>query len=237
MKHKTLAQIVDGLIVKAIKKWNMINSGDRILIAVSGGKDSSILVRDLTNKKKQGRLDAELSAIYIHGDFSQNQVSALASILDEYDIPFTSINIPDRLKAGRSMNCYWCSTQRRTELIKFALANNFTSIALGHHLDDVLETLFMNMINKSLLATMPPVLHYINYPLKIIRPLYLVEEMQIQKLVDELGLVHFTCNCPYNANSERDHIRSRIEQLTNGLPDVKRRLLESLSNIKVAYLP
>jgi len=147
------------------------------------------------------------------------------------------VAVEGRLKPGRRMNCYWCSTQRRTELIRYAMAEGFTAVALGHHLDDVLETLFMNMMRKGELSTMPPVVEYRKYPLRIIRPLYLVEEKQVVELATKLGFVASTCTCGYNDHSERDRTRERIEALTGGSSDVKRNILESLRHVNAEYLP
>jgi hypothetical protein len=77
------------------------------------------------------------------------------------------------------MNCYWCSTQRRTELIRYAMERGFNKIALGHHLDDAVETLLMNMLYKGEIGGMLPLLRYRKYPLSIIRPLVLCEERQL----------------------------------------------------------
>ncbi len=237
---KTLEQIVDGLVVKALKTWDMLKPGDRILIGASGGKDSSILARDLALKKKHGRIDAEITALHIRNDFAPNAMSpVLAAMYGDWGVPLVTVDVGvrERLKPGRTMNCYWCSTQRRTELIKYALDNGYTAIALGHHLDDVLETLFMNMMNKALLSTMPPVVQYHKYPLRVLRPLYLVEEKQIIGLAGELGLLSSTCTCGFNDRSERDRVRDRVEALTNGSSAEKRNLLESLGNINLEYLP
>ncbi len=237
---KTLEQIVDGLVVKALKTWDMLQPGDRILIGASGGKDSSILARDLALKKKHGRIRAEFTALHIRNDFSPNAMSpVLAAMYADWGMPLVTIDVgvKERLKPGRTMNCFWCSTQRRTELIKYALEHDYTAIALGHHLDDVLETLFMNMLNKAELSTMPPVVQYHKYPLRVLRPLYLVEEKQIIGLAGELGLLSSTCTCGFNDNSERDRVRNRVEALTGGSSLGKRNLLESLGKINLEYLP
>ncbi len=226
--------------VKALKTWNMLRPGERILIGASGGKDSAILARDLALKRKQGRLDAELVGLHIRNDFSPHELGdRLAAEYQAWGIPLVvmDVAVQGRLRPGRRMNCYWCSTQRRTELIRYALGQGFGALALGHHLDDVLETLFMNMLRKSELSTMPPVVNYRKYPLRIIRPLYLVEERQIIELATELGLVSATCTCGYNDRSERDRTRGRVEALTGGSSDAKRAILESLRHINHEYLP
>ncbi len=250
---KTIEQVVDGLVVKALKTWNMLEPGDRVLIAASGGKDSAVMARDLSLKLSQGRLvgaaksdgaadsgGIELGALHIRNDFSP--LGMTDRLRDEYEawglpLALVDVAVEGRLKPGRRMNCYWCSTQRRTELIRYALANGYTAIALGHHLDDVLETLFMNMMGKAELSTMPPVVRYRKYPLKVIRPLYLVEERQIIELASSLGLLSETCSCGYNERSARDETRRRVEALTGGSADAKRSILESLRHVNAEYLP
>lgn len=237
---RTIEQAVDGLVVKALKTWDMIRPGERILVGASGGKDSAVLARDLALKRRQGRLDAEIIGLHIRNDFSPHALSErLAAEFECWGVPLVvrDVAVTGRLKPGRRMNCYWCSTQRRTELIRFALAEGFTAIALGHHLDDALETLFMNMMNKGELSTMPPVVRYRKYPLRIIRPLYLVEEKQIVELATELGFVASTCTCGYNDKSERDRMRERVEALTGGSSTAKRSILESLRHVNAEYLP
>lgn len=226
--------------MKALKTWNLVKPGERVLIGASGGKDSAVMARALALMKKQGRLDAELVGLHIRNDFTPNELSErLAVEYEGWGIPLVvkDVAVEGRLKPGRKMNCYWCSTQRRTELIRYAMAEGFSAVALGHHLDDVLETLFMNMMRKGELSTMPPVVNYRKYPLRVIRPLYLVEEKQIVELATSLGLIASTCTCGYNDHSARDSTRERIEALTSGSSDIKRNILESLRHVNAEYLP
>ena len=156
----------------ALRRYEMIEEGDRILVAVSGGKDSTTLAYDLAIKRLWWPAHYELRAIHISTDFcSCCKKSALFSLLEGWGIESVSVDVPviGRLKPGRSMNCYWCSTQRRTELIRYAMANGFNKIALGHHLDDIVETLLMNMLYKGETSTMPPLLRYDKYPIAVIR--------------------------------------------------------------------
>jgi tRNA 2-thiocytidine biosynthesis protein TtcA len=127
------------------------------------------------------------------------------------------------------MNCYWCSTQRRTELIRYALEKGFNKIALGHHLDDIIETFFMNMMNKGKLSAMPMYLAYRKYPLSLIRPLGYLEERQIIACAAEQDFLSVTCSCPYGINSGRREMRDRITGFTGNSGAVKRRILASLS--------
>jgi tRNA 2-thiocytidine biosynthesis protein TtcA len=141
------------------------------------------------------------------------------------------------------MNCYWCSTQRRLELLKYAVENGFNKISLGHHLDDIIETFFMNLCSKGELLTMPILLKYRKFPVSLIRPLALLEEKQIIACASEQNIFKNTCTCPYGQNSNRRDIRKRITDFVGkGLAtssqagDIKRRILKALGEGEVDYL-
>jgi len=232
LRRAKASVIVQKLSAKAVFERKLISEGDRILIAASGGKDSSVMAWALAGLKKALKINYELEALHISGDFNDDcKKSVLAGRLEEWGIPFTDLSVPiiGRLKEGRKMNCFWCSTQRRTELIRYALSKGFNKIALGHHLDDIIETFFMNMTSKGTLSAMPMYLAYRKYPLCLIRPLGYLEERQIIACADELEILKDTCTCPYGINSRRRDIRDRIAGFTGNSGAIKRRILSSLS--------
>ncbi len=236
----TLAKFIEI----ALRRYAMIEPGDRILVGVSGGKDSSCLARDLAIKRKWWEVPFEMEACFIASDLGETGQGEAAddswtkARMEEWGIPYTRIEVPvvGRLKPGERMNCYWCATQRRTELSRYARANGFNKLALGHHMDDILETLFMNMLRKGEFATMPPVMKYDNYPLTVIRPLALCEERQVIACAAELGLASHTCTCEFNLQGARKTTRKLIENLTGGSSAAKRNLFKSMSVIKTDYL-
>jgi tRNA 2-thiocytidine biosynthesis protein TtcA len=181
----------------------------------------------------------ELEAVHISSDFcSCCKKSLLSARLQEWGIPFTDLFVPiiGRLKEGRKMNCYWCSTQRRTELLKYAVENHFNKIALGHHLDDIVETFFMNLCAKGELAAMPIHLAYRAYPVALIRPLAYLEEQQIIACAAEQNILKAVCTCPFGINSKRRDMRRKIAEFSCGSGAVKRRILQALSSEKIDLL-
>jgi len=239
------SEIVKKLTVKTVMERSLINDGDKILIAVSGGKDSSTLAWALSAIRPALKINYELQALHISTDFCACcKKSFLSQRLAEWNIPFIDLNVPviGRLKEGRKMNCYWCSTQRRTELLKYAVENGFNKIALGHHLDDIIETFFMNLCIKGQFVAMPILLRYRKYPVSLIRPLALLEEKQIIACAAEQNILKNACTCPYGQNSKRRVMRKRIADFTMSLNDgdsggaVKRRILSALGEGKVDYL-
>ena len=242
-RKTNVSELVKKLVVKTVKQRVLIVEGDRILVAVSGGKDSSVLAWALSAIRPAMKINYELAALHISTDFCACcKKSVLLQRLEEWGIPFTDLFVPviGRLKEGEKMNCYWCSTQRRIELIKHAAENGFNKIALGHHLDDIIETFFMNLCSKGTLLTMPIFLKYRKFPVSLIRPLALLEEKQIIACAAEQNILKNACTCPYGQNSGRRDIRNRIADFTgkgsSDAGEIKRRVLKALGEGKIDYL-
>jgi len=239
-KKTNASEIVKKMVVKTVCERSLISKDDRVLIAVSGGKDSSVLSWALSEIKQALKIKYELAGLHISTDFCACcKKSALRKKLEEWGIPFTDLFVPviGRLKEGEKMNCYWCSTQRRTELLKFAVRNGFNKIAIGHHLDDIIETFFMNLCSKGELLAMPINLKYRKYPISLIRPLALLEEKQIISCAGEQGILKNACTCPYGQNSKRRDMRVKIADFVGKeAGDVKRRILKALGEGKIDYL-
>ncbi len=236
MANPKLFRIVDH----GVSEYAMIEEGDRILIGASGGKDSTALVEYFGSRlKRPSGPRFEAAALHVSTEIGSPLAPSLAARFDSWGIPLHTVilSVLGRLKPGRKMNCWWCSTQRRTELNEFAMREGYNKIALGHHLDDILETLLMNALTKGELSTMPPRLSYEKYPITIIRPLCLADIPTIVRHATERGYISSTCTCTYQDNSGRKEARSRLEALTGGRYDEKRKLFEALRNVKTDYLP
>lgn len=227
------------LIDKAVFDYKMIEDGDKILVGASGGKDSTALVQYFANRKKRPNSNFEFTALHIQSEITKPLNTDLTQMFKSWGVKAQSlqVNILERVKQNQKMNCWWCSTQRRTELLNYAIQNGYTKLALGHHLDDILETLLMNMLNKSELSTMPPRLSYKNYPLTIIRPLCYADITQIVEHGNNQGYISTTCTCSYQNNSGRKEARMRLEKLTDGDLKKKRHIFDSLKNVLPEYLP
>ncbi len=227
-------------IAAAIYRYGMIEAGDKILVAVSGGKDSMTMLAHLQRMAPHFPIPFTIKALHIKTDFCNCfKKNKMEATLDEWGIDYEilPVNIVKRLKPGQKMNCWWCSTQRRTELLRYAQTNGFRRIALGHHLDDIIETFFMNMAYKGEMATMLPTLQYDKYPQSIIRPLALVPQLEIVKYAEAHDLTRLVCGCPYTSKSKRKDVRGIIAQLADGEDHVRENIFAAMSNVNVAYLP
>ena len=230
---------LSSLIDKACFDYNLIEKGDRILIGASGGKDSTALIEYFAQRSKRPDCGFEYKALNIQSDFAAPFPQGILKKFEEWGVSFESINVNilERVKAGQKMSCWWCSTQRRTELLNYAIANGYNKIALGHHMDDILETLLMNMLNKGEMAAMPPLLKYDKFPVSVVRPLCYVSEERLIEHAKEEGYAGFTCTCNFQDNSDRKEARRKLEELTEGSQAKKERLFASLRNIQPLYLP
>ncbi len=229
---------ISSLIDKAIFDYNLLEDNDKILLAASGGKDSTALIEYFANRKKRPNSNFCIEAVHIQSDFDPEFSLEMKNLFEQWEIPFNiiKINIQQRLKQDKKMNCYWCSTQRRTELLNYALKNGFNKIALGHHMDDILETFLMNMLEKGNLSTMIPKMKYDKWQVTIIRPLCYVSERRIIEHVSEHQYGTYTCTCNFQENSTRKKARIRLEELTEGDENKKQMIFNALKNVQKNYL-
>lgn len=230
---------LSSMIDKAVFDYSLIEKGDRILIGASGGKDSTTLIEYFAERSKRPDCGFEYKALHIKSDFAPDFPEGIRGLFEKWNVPFESldVNITERVKSGQKMSCYWCSTQRRTELLNYAIANGYNKIALGHHMDDILETFLMNMLDKGEFSTMTPSLKYEKYPVTIIRPLCYIAEERIIQHATEQGYSGFTCTCTYQDNSTRKLARKKLETLTEGNLQTKERMFAALKNVQREYLP
>lgn len=234
MSNPKLFRTID----KAVQEYNMIGEDDNILLAASGGKDSTALAEYLSFRKRRSRF--YVKALHISTEFENANLEKLKKLFSGWDIELQiqKISVFDRLRADTKMSCWWCSTQRRSELFKFAVENGFNKIAFGHHLDDILETVFMNIFTKGKLSGMPPILKFEKLPITIIRPLAFADLNMIKKHIEKSSYVSFTCTCAYQSQSHRKIARKQLQLATDGKYDLKLKLFNSLKkeNINLDYL-
>jgi len=236
----TIDTLLSKKISEAVLRYGMIKDGDKILAAVSGGKDSMSLVYNLAKMKRGGYpVDFDFTCVHIKTDFCNcGKKTRMESFLEAWDVPYEIKQVPviARLKPGRKMNCYWCSTQRRMELIKSAQEKGCNKIALGHHMDDILETFFMNMSYKGELSTMLPVLKYDHYPITVIRPLALVKEQDVIRFATKNRINKLVCTCPYGTESKRKDMRAVINGMAEGDESIRDNLFKALENPVERYM-
>jgi tRNA 2-thiocytidine biosynthesis protein TtcA len=226
---------------RGINRHRMIEPGEKILISVSGGKDSLALCLALQERKKWVPMDYELHGLFI--DWREYPAGAEnRKRLQEF---MDSLNIPCRIvEAGiypntydKPFNCYICSRNRKRILFQEAERLGLCKVAVGHHLDDIIETTLMNLFFKGEIATMLPVQDFFDGRIKIIRPMCEVEEKDVLRLQKFYPLPVFDIHCPRKLNSQRDFFKDLIRQVKRLNKHVKDNLYNAPWHINRDYLP
>lgn len=204
---------------RGINRFKMIEERDRVLLGISGGKDSLALAMALSLRLKWLPISYELSAIMINWReyaISNKEIGALMDFFQVLNIPFEIINahmFPESF--NNSFNCYLCSRNRRRILFEYAEKNSITKIALGHHLDDLTETTIMNLCFRGDFSTMNPVQDFFKGKIHIIRPMCEVRESVIHRIVRECDLPVSVFDCPHKDTNLRVKIKPIIKQLSH----------------------
>jgi len=222
---------INKKITRAIREFDLIQEGDRVLLGVSGGKDSLTLLRELALRRKVMEPHFTLESVCFLNDFSSSEIPVdfLKEVHQEWGVPLKILDLPvqKRSSTDRKLGCYWCSIQRRAALLEEATQGNFDKVVLGHHLDDIIETFFMNMLYQGKLEPMQIKVDYDRFPFQLIRPLVYVEEQEIIRYATEMGWQQITCQCDFSQNSIRKTVRQKIEELTKGNPNWKQSILRT----------
>ena len=225
--------------IQALKEFDMVKDGDRIAIAISGGKDSLLLSKLFQELKRASRTSFELVFISMNPGFNEVNLNNLRKNLDYLKIPCEIYNdnifeIAERI--AKDYPCYMCAKMRRGSLYTKASSLGCNKLALGQHFDDVIETTLMSMFYMGKFETMLPRLKSDNFDIELIRPLFYVEEKDIIKWVKNNGISPMNCGCTVAAgktSSKRRETKELITQLVKNNPDIKKRIIQSTQNVNL----
>ena len=236
--HKRLRRQVGT----AIADFNMIEAGDRIMVCLSGGKDSYALLDILRNLKAHAPLEFELIAV----NLDQKQPGFPEQVLPEYltkiAMPFRIVeqdtySVVKRVIAEGKTTCSLCSRLRRGVLYRVASELGATKIALGHHRDDILETLFLNMFYGGKLKAMPPKLVSDDGQHIVIRPLAYCKEKDLATYAEIANFPIIPCNlCGSQKNLQRQAIKEMMQQWDKKFPGRLETMFRSIQNIQLSHL-
>lgn len=226
------------LVQDGIEQYKLVEDGDRILAAVSGGKDSLTMLYFLREIQKRAEIRFELTAVHIKTDFHCSSCvhqEVLTKFFDQMEVPYLFKHIKV-LDENRQTNCFWCSWNRRKCIFETSKELGCNKVAFGHHKDDAIETTLLNLFFKGEFSTMMPRQELFGGAVKVIRPLWLVEESVIRTFAQESGFPHQLCRCPFGIHSERKAMKELIKGLSEESPgiDIRSNILNSLKRLKSA---
>lgn len=225
---------------KTMKDYGLLADGDKVLIGLSGGKDSLALVTFLAERMKVYKPRFSVVATHISVDnvpYSAD-IDYLRQFCEERNVPFVHEHTQFDTDKERQKNvCFLCSWYRRKKLFQIAQELQCNKIALGHHRDDLFETLLMNMIFQGTIATMPPRLQMEKFPVTIIRPMAKLAEEELREYAEELQFKKMNKNCPFEHESNRSQVRRLVEEMKAMHPEASASLWNCMENVKADYLP
>ena len=239
---------------KACADYGLIADGDHILIGLSGGKDS-LLLTELLGRRAQiyvPRFKVTALHVRVRERDYHTDLSYLQSFCDEAKVPLLvrdveissprNESLPLQGGAGGGFEkdtspCFLCSWFRRKELFNVAQEIGCNKIAFGHHRDDIAQTLLMNLIFQGAFATMPPMLQMDKMPLRLIRPLCLIDEADIISYAAMRNYRKQTKLCPFEHVSSREKVKTLLDQIKALNPEALDSIYGALTNIKTDYLP
>ena len=210
---------------KAIEDYNMIEDGDKIAVALSGGKDSITMLLALKNLQIFFPKKFEIIAVTINPGFDNFDTSELVKLCNEKEIKYivekTDIKqiVFDVRKEKNP--CSLCANMRRGALNNIAKAHGCNKVALGHHQDDVIETLLLSLFYEGRINTFSPVTHLERVGITTIRPMIYVKEKNIKQFAKKQALPIMKKNCEMDGNSQREYMKNLLNELSKDNPKIK----------------
>lgn len=226
--------------IRAIKDFKLVEEGDRIAVAISGGKDSILMAKLLQELKRHGQVPFELEFVVMDPGYHEDIRQLALDNLRHMEIPvhiFESqiFDIVDRI--AKDYPCYMCAKMRRGALYSKAQELGCNKLALGHHFNDVIETTMLNILYTGSFKTMLPKLHSTNFKgLELIRPMYYIEEQDIERFTRSSGILPLNCACMVAAGktgNKRYEIKDMIAALKEKIPEADWNILKATQNVNM----
>jgi tRNA 2-thiocytidine biosynthesis protein TtcA len=222
---------------RAIMDYQMFSDGDKIAVAVSGGKDSLTLLKVLTDRQRFVPVKYELLAVHIDLGYPHSFARPLEKYFKKIGVRYHIEKVDVLKKTPRKdISCFWCSWNRRKALFEVANRSKCTRVALGHHKDDIVETILLNMFFQGEISAMAPKQELFAGKIILIRPLCYVEEEMIRRFVKEMDFPLQSCACPNSLTSNRSRMAALIKDLEKVCPETKTNIFKSVKRIKQDYL-
>ncbi len=229
--------------IAAIKRYELIKPGDKVCVCISGGKDSNLLAECFKLLSRHSDFPFEVKYLVMNPGYNEENLEKIKANLKTMEIPakIVETDIFEVANAQDHSPCYLCAKMRRGALYRLAQDMGCNKIALGHHYDDVIETILMNILHAGSYQTMLPKLHSDNFEgMELIRPLYLVREDDIKAWRDANNLQFIQCACRFTENvakpesgvgSARLETKKLIQKLKETNPQVEKNIFKSSENI------
>ncbi len=230
--------------VRAIKEYKLINEGDKIAVCISGGKDSFLMAKCFQEIKNHGKINFDVKYITMNPGYNKKNLDLIIHNSKMLNIPieiFESDIFRVAEKIGGTSPCYLCARMRRGWLYSKAKELGCNKIALGHHFDDVIETILMSILYGAEIKTMMPKLHSTNFEgMELIRPLYLIKEKDIISWSKKNDLKFLNCACKFTEEasidenkSKRKEIKRLIEHYKKINPNIDINIFRSVENVNL----
>ena len=243
---KTYRKEIWSKFVKAVSDYELIKENDNIMVCISGGKDSFLLAKCIEELQKHGRFPFKAHYVVMDPGYNEMNRQIIENNAKLLDIPITVFesDIFDAVYEIEKSPCYLCARMRRGHLYAKAKELGCNKIALGHHYDDVIETILMGMLYGAQVQTMMPKLHSTNFEgMELIRPLYLVREDDIKAWRDYNDLKFIQCACKFTdtcttcdneeTRSKRLEIKNLIHELKKTNPFIEGNIFKSVENVNL----
>ena len=236
-KINTVQQAFD----KAVKKHNLIENGDKILVGLSGGIDSLVLLDLLAIRKKYFPVDFELTAVHVDIENIPYSVDTeyLASFCQERDVKFIDFQKTIEIDSKKITTnpCFICSWNRRKLLFNYAKESGYNKLALGHHKDDAVETFMINLIYHGSISSLPVNLTMFGGRMQLVRPLMYLNKQQILDYAKIRGYEAKLKTCNFDPLTNRRKVWQVIELMKEFNPKADDMIFKAMSNIFEEYLP
>jgi len=233
-------QKIQSKFKKVLSDYHLIDNDDHILIGLSGGKDSLALVELLGERMKNRVPNFKLTAVHISVENIpyQSDLEYLETYAGQWNIPFVHhVTSFDGTTKTNKSTCFLCSWHRRKALFEVAKKLGCNKLALGHHLDDIAETLLLNLVFQGSFGSMPPILKMNKFDMTIIRPLALISEKELKEMERIRGYQQQIKNCPHEKDSSRRDAKNLLTELEKLNPDVRKSIWAAMENVNEEYLP